>query len=50
MMNGDAGVEIAFALLEGGLIDRTTSLGEAIKRLPGKLYAHNCMIPTIYSV
>ena len=35
MMKGDAGVDIAFTLLAGGLITKASSLCEPIKKMPG---------------
>ena len=35
MMKGDAGIDIAFTLLAGGLISKASSLCEPIKKMPG---------------
>ena len=35
MMKGDAGVDIAFTLLAGGLISKSSCLCEPIKKMPG---------------
>lgn len=37
MVKGDAGIDIVFTLLAGGLITKETSLRERIKKMPGSL-------------